>query len=184
MRPHVVLAGVGAAFAVPLSLFVVSTISSTPSAAPIYEPSGDLRPSVSPSPTLETPKPPAPTSSPNTTVAKSMEPSRPVEVTRPVNKEITPPEARPSVQTPRKVANSPVDGWRAPQLAIGSNDISAPFMKSGARANAMVACIPSSACAISGSTLVIGNGATNVTVQWSSSGNTTWHAWSDYASIH
>jgi hypothetical protein len=78
----------------------------------------------------------------------------------------------------RRSTPAPLHGWAAPGLGRGVTDISAPRLSSGARARVTVMCSPSTACAVSGSSLTIGPEASEVRVTWSVAATSTWWSWS------
>jgi hypothetical protein len=194
MRPQLVLGTVAIALALPLVGFVVTTAGAaeqplpgtvesatqTNSSAqiPTSAPAGDAAsrplPSTTPSPRTTPSETPRPETSPSE-VSKVMPSAR--ETTRPVDRPSSPPS-----QVARQ-ADSPARGWKAPKLVVGANDIAAPVMASGRTASALVACAPSSACAVSGNTLVISDAATSVSVTWSVPGSRAYRAWSAQASL-
>lgn len=178
MRPQYVLAGVGAAFAIPLSLFVVSTISATPTVSAVFAPVGDVRPTSTPAPALTQAATPAVSPRPSVTPLASQTPAHVATVTPESEAAAVPIAEKPRIQVRQKAANSPQNGWNAPSLVRGVNDIATPLMTSGERATSMVACIPSTACTVSGTSLTIGADATSVTVRWTAPGRATWKAWS------
>ena len=79
-------------------------------------------------------------------------------------------------------ATKVADGWRPPVLVVGDNVIDAPRLTSGEPARVLIACMPSTACALSGVVLRIEPAAQSVTVTWSAAATRTHRAWT--ASTH
>jgi hypothetical protein len=198
MRPRLVLGTVAAALTMPLIGFVVATASAAErplpgadvSAAmigveqPTSAPAGDAasNPLATPLPTTQ----PSEVSSekpsfvPSTPALAAEAPRAKPSVnatTRPVER----PTNRPSQVT--RQGDSPTGGWKVPRLEVGAIDIAAPVLASGRTARALVACAPSTACTVSGETLVISEAATSVSVTWSVPGSREYRAWSAQTSL-
>jgi hypothetical protein len=98
----------------------------------------------------------------------------------------TPSAGRPAAPTtPADRRTAPENGWRAPTLQVGSNDLAVPHLTSGADVGMVIACSPSSACTMNDAILEIGASATSVSVTWSAGkrgGYRGWVATADLAS--
>lgn len=169
-------------------------IATTPSVTPSEPPTAAAEdPLAPPTPTLRPTPHPAPASAPTVTPQPSPstkkpdpKPAHPHSKTPPTTPApVAKPAARPAPVKPRSVRrpNGPASGWSAPDVHIGSVELTRPTLKSGQRPELTVACSPSAACTVSGSTLVVSDAAQSVTVTWYAPATKSWTAWSTSRSL-
>lgn len=194
-RPGLILVAVGAALGIPVLGFLVVVVTSSPDPSTAVAATPTVSATVAPQPPSAPPSPaaalatstpaadplgpsPMPTAAPSPTPSPSSSTA-----TRPAARpSATPPSTPPAVAPrspapPARKANGPVSGWSAPIVQAGQVALSRPQLKSGQRPAITVACSPSSACTVSGSTLTVAETATSVTVTWSSPATKKWTAW-------
>lgn len=100
----------------------------------------------------------------------------------PQTRPTTPRSSKPSAASSSTAASAPsvtkpLDGWRPPALGVGTTDITAPRLTSGADAGTVIVCGPSSACTLTGGSLTISADAASVTVTWSAPKTRSHLAW-------
>lgn len=141
--------------------------------------SADPVTSTSPEPRSTAPHRSAPTvANPTTEPAWTAQPHA---ESTPARSATSPSPGRPFQNSrPAVPAAAPVhlNGWVPRQLRVGANDVTAPKLSTGAKVTVTVMCSPSTACQMSGSSLVIDPAAAQVAVTWRSPGNSQSRAWS------